>query len=88
MPTKTKEINEKNNKKTNKVATTKTTVKPKTSSKGTAKKKDTAKKGNYQKQQISDHACPKHDRHLYGQPFFKIVDCFSIQWYNLCPTPF
>ena len=44
MPTKTKEINEKNNKKTNKVATTKTTVKPKTSSKGTAKKKDTAKK--------------------------------------------
>ena len=31
MPTKTKEINEKNNKKTNKVATTKTTVKPKTS---------------------------------------------------------
>ena len=44
MPTKTKEINEKNNKKTNKVATTKATVKPKTSSKGTAKKKDTAKK--------------------------------------------
>ena len=44
MPTKTKEINEKNNKKTNKVATTKTTEKPKTSSKGTAKKKDTAKK--------------------------------------------
>ena len=44
MTTKTKEINEKNNKKTNKVATTKTTVKPKTSSKGTAKKKDTAKK--------------------------------------------
>ena len=44
MPTKTKEINEKNNKKTNKVATTKTTVKTKTSSKGTAKKKDTAKK--------------------------------------------
>ena len=44
MQTKTKEINEKNNKKTNKVATTKTTVKPKTSSKGTAKKKDTAKK--------------------------------------------
>ena len=44
MPTKTKEINEKNNKKTNKVATTKTTVKPKTSSKGNAKKKDTAKK--------------------------------------------
>ena len=44
MPTKTKEINEKNNKKTNKFATTKTTVKPKTSSKGTAKKKDTAKK--------------------------------------------
>ena len=44
MPTKTKEINEKNNKKTNKVATTKTTAKSKTSSKGTAKKKDTAKK--------------------------------------------
>ena len=44
MPTKTKEINEKNKKKTNKVAKTKTKEKPKTSSKGTAKKKDTAKK--------------------------------------------